>query len=1028
MRFLTLPALLAAALLSAAVALPLLPAARMGGDRFALELGYTAPAAASVQVYLDDGAGYRDTLQAQAALPAAAEPAVLLLPLPAGTYRSLRLDPPEGGRELTLRSARVRTRAGRTLAEIPLAGLRAAQQISALTPTPAGLLVRSQPGGEDPQLLHDFPAPVAVGLSWRDYAAELLPIQLPILAALALILFLLDRLAGPRARAAARLATLAPGTRVALTAAVAVVASAYPVVFLGKSHVSPNLGTTLLYGEFPTLPGDRSAETTDVKLSDIGAVMWQHVPFSMMQRRALLEGELPLWNRYNAMGVPLLGQGQSMFGDPLHLLVVAADGAAWAWDAKYLLAKWLLALGLGLTVLALTRPGPATAAVLVAAAAPFLGFFLYRLNHPAFFSLCYAPWPLYCLVRIALLDPARDGAAACHRGTRRWALALLGANLALMCSGTVKEAYMLLVSVNLAGAGVVLAGNGDGRSRLGRLGTLAWHGVLFALLTAPVWGTFLGSLANAYTGYNEASAYQLQPSLLLGLFDEAFYRPLLTKDQVFGPSLNFLLLLGVLYYLATLREQFTRPIAIALGAACLPPLALAFGLVPPAWIVTVPFLRNVAHLDNTFSCVLIVLGAVLAGLGFAAAGRRLGTREGRADLGLAALLLFALVFAWIAFRQASHRVIFGPTFSVHPPGQVLAVNPFLWSYLASLLAAALLLAWTARRAAVSGWTSARALVAVTCVLVLVWRHGLHAAAVGFDDFTAQPTPRADFHARSPAIEHLRAAQAREPGRVFGFQSHLFPGWTGVYGLEGVHGPDALVNPALRDLLGASGVERQWDWRLYAEGKDAGAVRPFLDALNVRHYVDRGGDARALAAHLRPELAADFEVYASPTAWPRAFFSPEVLEYQGAPELVARIRGSAGRPFAAVERSDGAAIAAVAKVARATGAAPAEPASHYQLGPNATSFLVRARQPGVVVLTEANWPRDFRATVNGRATPVIRVNHAFLGLVLDGPGEYRVTFRHWPRDLSRNLSLCLLGALLLAGTVWLGHRGPAATAR
>ncbi|MBM3866819.1 MAG: hypothetical protein FJ381_13180, partial [Verrucomicrobia bacterium] len=97
MRFLTLPALLAAALLSAAVALPLLPAARMGGDRFALELGYTAPAAASVQVYLDDGAGYRDTLQAQAALPAAAEPAVLLLPLPAGTYRSLRLDPPEGG-------------------------------------------------------------------------------------------------------------------------------------------------------------------------------------------------------------------------------------------------------------------------------------------------------------------------------------------------------------------------------------------------------------------------------------------------------------------------------------------------------------------------------------------------------------------------------------------------------------------------------------------------------------------------------------------------------------------------------------------------------------------------------------------------------------------------------------------------------------------------------------------------------------------------------------------------------------------
>src|ERR1019366_855507 len=106
-----------------------------------------------------------------------------------------------------------------------------------------------------------------------------------------------------------------------------------------------------------------------------------------VQHRALAGGELPLWNRYNSCGSPLLGQGQSMFGDPLHLFVILADGASWAWDLKFLIAKWGFALALGLLVLAVTRHLPA--ALIVSAAAPFVGFFVYRINHPAFFSMCY---------------------------------------------------------------------------------------------------------------------------------------------------------------------------------------------------------------------------------------------------------------------------------------------------------------------------------------------------------------------------------------------------------------------------------------------------------------------------------------------------------------------------------------------------------------------------------------------------------------------------------------------------------------
>ena len=1064
MKFFTPTALLAAALVSVIAALPFLPAAKDRADRFMLEARLTSKSAASLQVFYDDGTGFRAENSGSVAIDASPTPHAYLLPIAAGSYAAFRLDPPEGGGSMVLHSLRVIARKGQIVEEVRLADFKTVQQIQSLTLTAGRLEITSAPKSDDPQLVNTFAHPLQVRMKWRDYARDLPPYALTIFGVLAALLFVADRAPRLRASITRGLTALAgkPAWAVSLVAALAVIASAYPVVFLGKSFVSPNLGTTLLYDEYPTLPGYKSKATTDVKLSDIGAVMWQHVPFSTMQHRALLQGELPLWNRYNSLGVPLLAPGQSMFGDPLHLLVIAANGAAWAWDLKYLIAKWLFAVALGLTALALLRdyettrpqdnrttrppdlgtstrenPGvrgpvvswscsPVISAALVAAAAPFIGFFLYRVNHPAFFSLCYAPLPLYCLVRIAQASTPALSPDRARRATTLWAGALLVANLALMNSGTVKEAYMLLVCMNFSGVCVVLASAAPWRERLSKMTTLVWFGLLFVLLTAPIWATFLSTLKNAYTGYNAASAYQIQPTLLLGAFDEIFYRPLMTKNQVFGPSLNFLLLLGLLYFVATLRLHFAHRAAVALAASSLVPLALAFGLISPQWIVTLPFLSNIAHLDNTFSCALIVLWSVLAGLGFATAASRLGTREGRHDLVIAGLLLFALVFGWIAFRQAAHRPIYGPIFTVHQPGQVLAIPPFIWDYLVSLLLASVVLALAVHTALTRRMiTAAGGLLMVGCVATLLWRHGMHASTVGFDDFTSRPTARADFHAKSEAMQLARAGQAREPTRGFGLHGNFFPGWTGVYGLETIHSPDALVNPFVRELMGASGVERLWDWRFYAEAKDITNARPFFDALNVRYYFDRASDQGALGKSLTLVKPADLDVYESPTAWPRAFFTDRVQAYAQPADLVQMIRGAGGRPFAAAQNTDHAAQAALAPVARGAGAATATPATHYRLTENTTAFTVRANGPGAIVLAEAFWPDDFRAEVNGRDAPIVRLNHAFKGLIVDLAGDYRVTFRYWPRHFTRNLTLSALGALLLTASVFLALR-PART--
>ncbi len=1033
MKFFTLPALLAAALVSVLAALPFLPAAKMRPDLFTLEVRLTSTANGILRAYYDDGAGLREELSGHAALTAGTTPSTVRLPLPPGAYTSMRFDPIEGAGTVVVHSLRVTSLTGRQLGEIALQGFRPVQQIASLRLLNGALEIVAPPGSNDPQLLLTFPSPLLVRAHWTDYLRGAARYVGPIFLGLAAVLLLLHT--APRLRAAlagiARRLAATPGRAVCVVAALSMLASTYPVAFLGKSLVSPNLGTILLYDNYPTLPGYTSAEVTDVKLADVGAVMWQHVPFSMIQRRALAQGELPLWNRYNAGGVPLLAQGQSMFGDPLHLLVIAANGAAWSWDFKYLLAKWLFATGLGLTVLALgraNRPGEPRlgadappylwAALLVAAAAPFIGFFLYRVNHPAVFSVCYAPWPLYCLVRLAGTDT--------RRGLALWCAGLVVANLALMNSGTVKEAYMLLVCVNFSGACVLLATEAPWRERLAKLAAVAWAGFLFVLLTAPIWATFLQTLKNAYTGYNAVSAYQIQPSLLLGLFDEIFYRPLMQQFRVFSPSLNFLLLLGFLFFLATLRTHFSRRPIMALAASSLLPLSLAFGLISPQWIVTLPFLGNIAHLDNTFSCVLLVLWSVLAGVGFASAAERLGTHEGRHDALVAGLLLFALVFAWIGFRQASHRPIFGPIFSVHLPGQVLAIHPFIWDYLVSLLLAAVVLVVAvhgalARRACGPG----RALLIAACLTALLWRHGLHGSAVGYEGFTLRPTTRVDFHAKSGAMEFARAAQAREPGRGFGFYGHVFPGWTGVYGVETVHGPDALVNPYMRELANVSGVERMWDWRLYAESHEIATIQPFFDALNVRTYFDLKTRHPALAASLRLVHESDLDVYESPTAWPRAFFTDRIDAYDQPAELVAKMRAATGRPFAAAQRSDAVAQAALAAIPGDVATRTVTPATAYRLTENTTTFTVRASSAGVIVLNEVFWPGDFRAEVNGAKSPVLRLNHAFRGVVVPAAGEYRVHVYYRAKNFPRHLALSGLGLLLGAGTLVLALRRPRA---
>lgn len=786
-------------------------------------------------------------------------------------------------------------------------------------------------------------------------------------------------------------------------AILSVLLSCYPVVFLGRSFVSPN-SVPMIYPGLPSMPGHDKKETENLSGTDVGAMMWHDVPNSFVQSRALYrDGELPLWNRYNSCGLTLLGQGQSMFGDPLHMLVVLGAGEAWLWDLKFLLAKVLFCFGIGLVVYASCRHLPT--ALLLAFSAGFIGFFAHRMNHPAFFSLSYAPWLLACWLEITRARTVRAAIG--------WTAGLLLASWAELNSGTAKEAYMLLLCLHECGLLIFLLGATTFRTR--KLIHLGIGGTAFLLIAMPVWLTFFEALSKAYVPYREQiHAYQIQPGLLIGLFDDVFYRAFNPNWLVTNPSTNFLVLLGCLLGLAYFRRLIREPVFVAVALSALLAAALVFGLVPAAVIEKIPMVKNIWHIDNTFSCVLVVELFVLAGFGLSYFIQRCPRRSWKIDYALVVLALLVLFGAWLGFTHVIQRVP-----NDFPMPRQGVTNKFFYVYGVSIMAALLALPWFMRAIACrSRFSRAALLFALLCLFCLHWRHGfqLHTGVRQIDDLVVNPSPRVDLGAASPGIDFIQ----KQPGafRVVGFGSVLFPGVNGMVGLESIYGPDPLANPYYHELLKAAGVRHEWSWQWIVERSNPGP-RPLYNMLNIRYLLDMPPRPRPdLNVVERPRF--DLDISQNEGEWPRAFFVDSVQTYNRVEQFVDFLREANSRPFAATQSGD----AVAPKVEQPTTAPSAAVAARdYRLTNNTTTFTIDAPAPGVAVLTEAYVPGDFRVTLDGAPVDYFRVNHAFRGVRIPAAGRHVISYSYWPRHFTLSLLFASIGSgILIAWLIMSFRRG------
>jgi hypothetical protein len=808
------------------------------------------------------------------------------IPLRDGAYVNLQFSLSAGTQQLSdLARVRVVDRAGTLLRSIPPQQIRAAERAELSERDAAAnrqvLILELRP----PMVLRTYAQPSARTLLRRFTISFVVGLGLGLLVSR--WVSRASSLFAHRRKQLAQWLRERPGRLVVVVSAAAVILSCYPIVFFGKSFLSPNnhSSTFLLYGEMPTVPEDAEVDTDNESGSDLGAAMWYTWPVSRVAHRAIFHDfQLPLWNRYDSLGVPLLGQGQSMLGDPLQLIPLLTNGAAGAWDLKYLLAKFLFASSLGFCVLILTRHIPS--ALIIASVAPFIGFFSYRYSHPAFFSLCYAPLILLCWIYL--------GEASRRRRAVIWAGLMCVANWLVMTSGTVKEAYILLLAMNGAGCLTLLLTQGV-PDKIRKLRQALCVQGLFILVSASVWLTFLTALRGASTFYNDLGAYQIQPGLLLGLFDDIFYRQFTLDENHLDPSLNFAVLAAIIWLCFSSRAERSDGRLRGLIVTCVLSLAFVFGVVPGGLIGRLPFLGQIHHIDNTFSCIAIVCLLVLAGPGVKAFWQDCQTPRFRAIYPRFLLLLVILFALYLGTTEAAQR----SKFAFLRFGQHVPKSPFFWGYSVTLLLAVAFLPVVARLAILGArLRSVQSFSALLLVVLLLWRQGMH-LSTPFDDYVMNPHRRVELGAESSRALKLIKSRAGEPFRTAGLGDNFAPGYGGAVGLEQIDSADPLLNPYYRKLIDNFALKLPFaSSGPGVLGEDLQNDVPLLDMLNVRFYL---GSATKpdLAPSVKRIAALDLDVYESSTVWPRAFFTNQVTSYRSESEFVSLFKSGDGRPFAAI---------------------------------------------------------------------------------------------------------------------------------
>ena len=769
--------------------------------------------------------------------------------------------------------------------------------------------------------------------------------------------------------------------------------SVYPI-FLGKSYDSPASQALLSSpGSInPTIPGISIEESSAAERfygNDTGAYAWQTAPNLVAGMDSIInDGEFPFFNRFIGGGTPNFAQNVNSLLDPLNIFIILFSGDSWGFDLKFIFSKIIFIFGIFLLLNCFLREK--NISFFVSIATIFLGYFHYRVIHPAINVLTYLPWLI--LLWVWVYQFFEKEAKETIKLLSYLSLIVI-LNFLVIQSGPLKETLIAMLIINLYGSSLLLFYT---KNKIYKLPMIFLIGMAIVFVCSFNLLPFYNLLIESGSNYSDPSVNQRPLIYILGLFQ----KKLMFHEA--GAITNIFFFVAIISFLTFFKDSIKDSVvrlAFIFFVIC---FCIVYTIFPAVVLIKIPFINNIHHLWDTFGVPMILFLIIMSAKSLEVfLTKDFDHKLKVLKISFIAYFLLSLIYLFFVRTYEPELNIFD---------SILVIFGTL-----------LYLIWLIFKV-----NSNDSLIKYLLLFFVIhfFINTFHLKPTKLlDSFLTQPLPRGDYKISSKAIEFIKDYQINNdsPLRVIGFfntedsSTTLFPGFNTRLSIESFVQVDPMYNKHFKNVLDLGGLKNHndWNWLRLLDENNISQTIPMLEKQNnLFIFTHNNVDLAKFNVHLAHK--SDYSVWYLENAWPRAFVTNKLNRYNSDHELKSFLNQKASPNISLQKETH------VKKLNTASDKYHNN-AYNYNLTNNSLSFNVNVQNLNdFVVINNTYWEKDYKLYVNGQKAQYGLANGSNIYFQAEKIGINKVKLEYYPKfayETSRLtvsiLLLCFITVLLSA---------------